>query len=144
MKHIQKPSGEVITNQNEILTLIKDFYQNLFMNKDNTLWEANFNDMFFYNNVTHLSENQSQELEGPLKIIELSNALKSMKNGKIPGIDGFPAEFLKVFWEKFKFFILRVMNHVYEYGEMSLSFHQCIITCLPKQCFLGLFFLEVN
>ena len=61
------------------------------------MWEANFNDMFFYNNATQLSENQSQELEGPLKIIELSNALKSMKNGKTPGIDGFPAEFKKVF-----------------------------------------------
>ena len=89
MKHIQKLSGEVITNQTEILTSIKDFYQNLFMNKDNNLWEANFNDMFFYNNVTRLSENQSQELEGPLKITELSNALKIMKNGKTPGIDGF-------------------------------------------------------
>ena len=88
MKCIQKPSGEVITNQKEILTSIKDFYQNLLMNKDNTLWEANFNDMFFYNNVTHLSENLSQELEGPLKIIELSNALKGMKNGKTPGISG--------------------------------------------------------
>ena len=132
MKRIQKPSGEVITNQKEILSSIKDFYQNLFMNKDNTLWEANFNDMFFYNNVTSLSENQSQELEGPLKITELSYALKAMKNGKTPGIDGFPAEFFKVFWGKRKFFILRAMNHAYEYGEMSLSLCQCIITCLPK------------
>ena len=24
------------------------------------------------------------------------------------------------------------MNHAYEYGEMSVSFCQCIITCLPK------------
>ena len=24
------------------------------------------------------------------------------------------------------------MNHAYEYGEMSLSLRQCIITCLPK------------
>ena len=43
---------KVVTNQKEILTSIKDFYQNLFINKDNTLWEANFNYMFFYNNVT--------------------------------------------------------------------------------------------
>ena len=24
------------------------------------------------------------------------------------------------------------MNHAYEYGEISLSLRQCIITCLPK------------
>ena len=87
------------------------------MNKYYTLWEANFNDMFFYNNVTRLSENQYQELEGPLKIIELSNALKAMKNGKTPCIDGFLPEFFLVFWGKLKFFILRAMNHAYEYGE---------------------------
>ena len=69
MKCIQKPSGEIMTNQKEILTSIKDFYQNLFMNKDNTLWEANSNDMFFYNNVTSLSKNQTQELKGPLKLL---------------------------------------------------------------------------
>ena len=67
------------------------------MNKGNTLWEANFNYMFFYNDVTCLSENHSQELEGPLKINELSNALKAIKNGKTPVIDGFPGEF---FWGK--------------------------------------------
>ena len=132
IKRIQKPSGEVIANQEEILASIKDFYQNLFMKKDNTLWEANFNDMFFYNNVTRLSENQSQEFEGPLKIIELGNALKAMKNGKTPGIDGFPAEFKNILGGKLKFFILRAMHHAYEYGEMSLSLSQCIITCLPK------------
>ena len=49
-----------------------------------------------YSNLTILSEHQSQELEGPLKIIELSNALKEMKNGETPGIDGFTAEFYKV------------------------------------------------
>ena len=54
--------------------------------------------MFFHNDVTCLSENQPQKLEGPLKINELSNALKTLKNGKT-GIDGFPAEFVKVFGE---------------------------------------------
>ena len=40
-------------------------------------------------------------------------ALKAMKNGKTPGIDGFPGEFFKL-----KFFLLRGMNHAYEYGAM--------------------------
>ena len=96
------------------------------------MWEANFNDMFFYNNVTSLSENQSQELEGPLKITELSNALKARKMEKLPVLMVFWQNFLKFFLGKLKFFILRAMNHAYEYGEMSLSLRQCIITCLSK------------
>ena len=132
MKRIQKPSGEIITDQKEILTSIKDFYQNLFMNKDHTLSEPNLKDIFSHNKTIRLNEKQSQELEGPLDIAELSNALKAMKNGKTPGIDGFPTEFFKVFWGNLKVFILRALNHAYENGEMSVSLRQGIITCLPK------------
>ena len=55
-----------------------------------------------------------------------------MKNNKCPGIDGFPAEFFKVFWGKLKFFVLRGLNHGYRCGEMSISMRTCIISCLPK------------
>ena len=40
------------------------------------------------------------ELERPLNINELSDALRAMKNGKCPGIDGFPSDFFKLFWGK--------------------------------------------
>ena len=33
-----------------------------------------------------------------INISELSTALKNIKNNKTPGIDGIPADFLKVFW----------------------------------------------
>ena len=132
MKRVHKSDGQIITDQKEILTSIKDYYQNLFQNKDTKLCETNFKEMYFYNNATILNEKDAQELEGPLLITELSNALKVMKNGKTPGIDGFPPEFFKVFWGNLKFFILRALNHAYECGEMSISLRQCIITCLPK------------
>ena len=55
-----------------------------------------------------------------------------MKNHKCPGIDGFPAEFFKVFWSKLKYFVLRALNCSFESGELSISLRQCVITCLPK------------
>ena len=55
-----------------------------------------------------------------------------MKSGKCPGIDGFPSEFLKVFWHKLKYFVLRSLNEAYEKGEMSITLRQCVINCLPK------------
>ena len=55
-----------------------------------------------------------------------------MKNNKCLGIDGFPAKFLKVFWGKLKFFVLRCLNHAYRCGEMSISITTYIISCLPK------------
>ena len=38
-----------------------------------------------------------------LDVKEVSEALISMKNNKTPGIDGIPADFLKVFWRQLKF-----------------------------------------
>ena len=55
-----------------------------------------------------------------------------MKNGKSPGIDGFPAEFFKIFWKKIKFFVLKAYKYAYNKGEMSTSLRHCLITCIPK------------
>ena len=71
-------------------------------------------------------------LEGRLTISELGEALKNMKHNKTPGIDGFPAEFLKVFWGKLKFLVTRVLNYSYEIGKLPISLRQSIISCIPK------------
>ena len=55
-----------------------------------------------------------------------------MKNFKCPGIDGFPSEFLKVFWVKLKFFVLRSLNEGFLAEKFFISLRQCIISCLPK------------
>ena len=55
-----------------------------------------------------------------------------MKNSESPGIDGFPAEFYKVFWSKLKAIILQAHNSGYEIGEISDALKQCIISCIPK------------
>ena len=48
-----------------------------------------------------------------LDVEEVSEALKSMKNNKTPGIDGIPADFLKVFWRQLKFFVTNAINSCY-------------------------------
>ena len=37
-----------------------------------------------------------------------------MKNNKSPGIDGLSVDFLKVFWQKIKYFITNAANFSYE------------------------------
>ena len=65
-----------------------------------------------------LNGKHSNKMEGHLTVHELGQALKLTKNNKTPGIDGFPADFLQVFWKELK-------------GASSLR--QCVITCLPKK-----------
>ena len=68
-----------------------------------------------------------------LSVHELGQALKLTKNNKTPGIDGFPADFLKVFWKELRVWIQKALNNSYDKGALSLSLRQCVITCLPKK-----------
>ena len=83
-------------------------------------------------NLPRLNKNNAENLEGKLTLIEISKALKHMKNEKSPGIDGFPAEFYKIFWKKLKHIILHALNESYEKGTLSTTLRHGLITCLPK------------
>ena len=83
-------------------------------------------------NENKLSNEDAEKLEGEIKLKELSDALKNMKNEKSPGLDGFTVEFFNFFWTDLKFFILRSINYGYYTGSLSVTQKQGVITCLPK------------
>ena len=131
IKQVKTDAGMTLSDQKLILLEVESFYQKLFKARGVDLTHS-IDSLINVKSVTKLTKNQSAELEGKLTIEELSLALKTMKNNKTPGIDGFPAEFYKVFWSKLKFVILRALNSGYDNGEMSYSLKQCIISCIPK------------
>ena len=55
-----------------------------------------------------------------------------MKNSKSPGLDGFTAEFFKLFWVDLGKFIVKSVNDAYKNGSFSVTQNQGIITCIPK------------
>ena len=55
-----------------------------------------------------------------------------MKLNKTPGIDGITVEFLKVFWQQLKYIIVNALSCGFLKGRLSTSWHQCVITGLPK------------
>ena len=110
IKKVKNDQGHYLTEQAEILKYIKNYYQHLFENKDET----------------------DHELGHPICASELSEVLKKMKHNKTPGMDGLTFEFLKVFWVKLKFLITKAINRCFEKGKLSTTLRQGIITCVPK------------
>ena len=133
IKRLKKPDGSFLTNQNEILDSIAQYYQNLFKSNDQNLSKDCLSDILGPYSANKLNINEASTLEGPLTEVELGNALKQMKHNKTPGIDGFPSEFFKVFWKYLKFCILNALNDSINNGKLPLSLRQCVITCLPKK-----------
>ena len=132
VKKIVTEEGKILTDQTKILDELKGFYKNLFCSRDAKNSDYCTKDLDTLTGLTKLTDNESSLLEGYLTIEEITKALKSMKNQKAPGVDGFPVEFCKVFWGKLKYFILRSLNDRYSSGQMSISLRQCVISCLPK------------
>ena len=127
IKKIKLPNGTVITKQDTILEKLSDFYAQLFANKDSTLNVGKTQDIFQTLNANKLTGIQSEKLKGQLTLEEISTSLKSMKNNKTPGIDGFPAEFFKFFWGKLKHVILRAYNYSYDINLLPITLRRSVI-----------------
>jgi len=68
-------------------------------------------------------------LEGNLLFKECGESLKSMKNGKSPGSDGFTVDFYKLFWKDIGVFVFRSIY----FGHFSQFQTQGVITCIHPQ-----------
>ena len=129
IKKVKNDQGHYLTEQAEILKYIKNYYQHLFENKDETLEKVNLKELLKTCNINKVTDH---ELGQPICASELSEVLKKMKHNKTPGMDGLTSEFLKVFWVKLKFLITKAINRCFEKGKLSTTLRQGIITCVPK------------
>ena len=131
IKLLEKQDGQILTEQSDILNEVKSFYEHLFSKSANTS-DLELANLLENSTYPKLSTVESDRLECELSLPEISKAVQNMKNGKAPGIDGFPVEFFKVFWNKLKDFVLRAYNWSYKMGNMTITLRQCVISCIPK------------
>ena len=96
IKHLQKQDKTFTRDQKEILNEVKDFYAKLFGESEKTS-NVDLHNLLRKYNVKKLSKCQATTMEGYLSSEELGIALKSTKNNKSPGLDGFSFEFFKIF-----------------------------------------------
>ena len=122
IKKLTLNNGTVLNEQSEILNEVRNYYKNLFSKKDNQdINNMNLSELLNNVEVPKLKEVEKQTLNKDLTIEELSSTLQNMQNNKTPGIDGFPSEFYKVFWNKLKFFVLRSINTGFQKGMLSIT-----------------------
>ena len=128
MNKLINTKGIEITDQNDIMGEVTEFYQKLYEEKP----VENCKIPQIVKNLTILSDEQSHSLEGEITLEEAGCALKNMKNFKSPGTDGFTVEFFKFFWSKLGWLIIRSLNEGFRTGELSSTQKEGIIICIPK------------
>ena len=124
--------GEIITSPINILTEQKKFYKHIYSSR---VPHSETNNQRFLEDdgsVIPLTDNEKLKCEGPVTEQEAKSVIKSMKNNKSPGTDGFPVKFYKFFWSDIGKLLINSLNESFDKGHLSLTQRQSIITCIPK------------
>lgn len=128
---LRKQDGVEIREEKEILKVIQEFYEDLYSSEISTSQEQF--DLFISNVIfPKLSDEDREEIEGPLTLNECKRVLESFQENKWPGKDGFTVKFYKYFFDSVGSYLLESLNAAYEVGKLSISQRRGVITLIPK------------
>ena len=136
-KNITKLTSDGVsyhTGENEIRKCIHKFYSQLYTEKHVEADDQKRSEDLFLSKVTtpKLNETDKIDIDKPLLLHELSQALRDLPNSKTPGSDGLSTEFYKFFWSDIKDLVHESFTYSFEKGELSTDQKRGIITLLPK------------
>ena len=94
MKSIKDKHDNSVSDPTEIVNVVKEFYASLY--KEEPV-DSNLQDTLLQKISKRLSETEKNFCENSLTLEEVNTALNTMVNGKSPGIDGLPANFINYF-----------------------------------------------
>ena len=99
IKVLKNDEGEEVTDPGEILQVQSNYYKGLYSSNRIARMDTTFVEDLLVPNIDDYSKNSC---EGALTEEECFISLRSMAHGKVPGSDGFPAEFYLCFWDDIK------------------------------------------
>lgn len=117
---VKKENNDIVTEQGEILELIKTYYGKLYSsNKPNKHMVQKY--IFETKLEKTLSEQHKSICDGEVTVTESSDAINEMKLNKSPGLDGLSVEFYRTFWDKLKYFLLKTIHSGQVYWHCCLK-----------------------
>lgn len=133
---ISQTRGHKITDPQDIADNFSEFYSKLYnLGSDSSVPNPSSKDMEdFLNsvNLPSLTHAQSQDLNAPITVEEITTIVKSLPRGKAPGPDGFSNEYYHAFIHTLAPHICAIFNHAMTTGDLPMEMLQATIVTLPK------------
>ena len=127
---IKNKNGDITTDNTEIQAIIRDYYEQLYVNKTDNLEEI---DKFLEKyNLPKLNQEEIENMNRPITSTEIENVIKNLPTNKSPEPDGFTGEFYQKCKELTPI-LLKLFQNTAEEGKLPNSFYEATITLLPKQ-----------
>lgn len=127
---LKRSDGITVHDNAGMLQEATAFYQVLFKEKE---VDKGVGDSFLDRVEARVPEGVREGLEQPISIMELTEALRGMKNNKVPGGDGLPKEFYVTFWDMLSKDFLEVVHEIFISGSLGASMKEGIISLLFKK-----------
>ena len=125
--------GKLTTDPKQIMNELEVFYSDLYDGSkcaDMGSFSSFLSDL---NEIPSLVEEKKNVCEGKLGHGECYNALQTFQKHKSPGNDDLTIEFYLVFWPVFGSLLVESLNYAFEYGELSNSQKQPVITLVEMK-----------
>ena len=109
----ESADGRVFTDQGNIMRIATDYYRDLFTSEK---VNEKIQHKLLSNVKTKLSKEDKTNLDKPITEKEVKEAIDKLPTSKSPGLDGFPIEFYKEYWEKIKHLFMAFLQEVKDEG----------------------------
>lgn len=126
--HLKLPEGGETIDEHEIATHAL-FFMNIFIQQNPVMKKYQKK---LLQDLPQLTRNDKRSLDKPLRMDELTMAIKDLSSGKAPGLDGLTTEFYRKFWSVIGDDLFSVFLECLERGT-PVSLRRAVITLLPKK-----------
>ena len=133
-RYMDKTPQCIINDQGKVVIDVKDilqeqfkFYKGLY-SKDRNVKFTLVPDA----DEPRIAEYDKLQLEQPIMVDEIFDAIMTLKSGKTAGNDGLSLEFYRCFYSQLKIPLIRMYYAAYSKGELPLSTRRGIISLLSK------------
>ena len=126
---IRNEKGEVTTDNAEIQRIIRDYYEQLYSNKTDSLEEMDRVLEKF--NLPRLNQEEIEIMNNPITSTEIE-VIKNLPKNKSLEPEVFTEEFYQTFREELMPILLKVFQKIAEEETLPNSFYKATITLIPK------------
>ena len=127
---LTKDNMDTVTETRDLLGESLSFYKRLYTAQP---CDERIQGEFLDGAYPELVESARDSCEGEITIEELKGAVDAMENDKSPGLDGITINFYKHFWHMLGDELVRVYNHAFRVGPLSVSQRRGVISLLFKK-----------
>lgn len=129
---IKDINGQKKTLTSDILTIFRLYYESLYSSL--TPEVSKIQDFLQKHIPTKkLTPDHTERMETPVPPEEINMVIKSLKNGKSPGEDGFTAKFYKTYAQALTVHISMAFNTILTNGSFPPSWNMEVISVIPKK-----------